>query len=135
MFKAMRIILTFLLCLISFAGQSQTQAEMNQEARLSYRKTDKELNDLYQRILVEYQADTIFIRNLKASQRIWITFRDAELKVKYPEREPGYYGSIHPVCIANYLEQLTRERIKALEIWGEGLEEGDACNGSVRTKD
>jgi len=58
--------LTFLLCLISFAGQSQTQAEMNQEARFSYRKTDKELNDLYQRILVEYQADTIFIRNLKA---------------------------------------------------------------------
>lgn len=131
----MRIILIFLLCLISFAGQSQTQAEMNQEARLSYRKTDKELNDLYQRILVEYQADTIFIRNLKVSQRIWITFRDAELKVKYPEREPGYYGSIHPVCIANYLEQLTRERIKTLEIWVGGPEEGDACSGSVRTQD
>jgi uncharacterized protein YecT (DUF1311 family) len=56
---------------------------------------EKELNDIYQRILVQYQADPIFIRNLKTSQRIWITSRDAELKVKYPER-PGYYGLFPP---------------------------------------
>jgi uncharacterized protein YecT (DUF1311 family) len=101
----------------------------------SYQLADKELNIVYQRILNEYQTDTLFIENLKASQRIWVTFRDAELKVKYPESEPGYYGSIYPVCVSNYLEGLTRERIKTLKIWLEGIEEGDVCAGSVRRKE
>ena len=86
------------------------------------------------RFLLNTTTDTVFIKNLKASQRIWITFRDAELKVKYPDREPGYYGSIHPVCVASYLEKLTRERINTLRVWIQELEEGDACNGSVKTK-
>jgi uncharacterized protein YecT (DUF1311 family) len=78
--------------------------------------------------------DTIFIKNLKSSQRIWITFRDAELKMKYPEREPGWYGSIHPMCVSSYLAELTNERIKTLKEWIEGIEEGESCGGSIRLK-
>lgn len=131
----MRIILTILIGLSSVMGFAQTQMEMNQQANDSYRKVDKELNDIYKQILVEYKADTAFIKNLKASQRIWITLRDAELKVKYPEREPGYYGSIHPGCVASYLEELTNERIIKLKVWIDGLKEGDACSGSVKIKE
>lgn len=131
----MRTILTILISLTTTLGFAQTQMEMNKEANDSYRKVDKELNEIYKQILVDYKSDTVFVKNLKASQRIWITFRDAELKVKYPEREPSYYGSIHPVCVASYLEKLTRERINTLKVWIEGIEEGDACNGSVKTKE
>ena len=130
----MKIILSILICLTCSIGYSQTQLKINQQANDSYKNADNELNEIYKQILNEYESDTVFIRNLKASQRIWITFRDAELKVKYPDREPGYYGSIHPECEASYLEKLTRERINTLKVWIEGIEEGNFCIGSVKTK-
>jgi uncharacterized protein YecT (DUF1311 family) len=107
---------------------------MNKEAANAFRKADKELNEIYQKILVEYKTDTVFVKNLKQSQRFWIQFRDAELAMKYPEREEGYYGSVHPMCVAMYLTQLTEERIKILRIWLDGIEEGDVCCGSVKSK-
>jgi hypothetical protein len=99
----------------------------------SYKKTDKKLNEVYQAILKAYKSDTEFIKNLRASQRIWITFRDAEVKVKYPDREDGYYGSIHPLCVSLYLEDLTQDRISTLNLWLKGSEEGDGCSGSIKT--
>lgn len=129
--RIVHIFLFFLLQNLSFA---QTQLELNQEADKNFKKADKELNLVYQKILVEYKSDTEFIKNLKASQKIWIQFRDAEMKMKFPNREEGYYGSIHPLCWSNYLEHLTRERIKTLKIWINGIEEGDLCSGTIKTK-
>ena len=130
----MKTTLTLLFISCFFFAFSQTQADLNKDAYNAFQKADKELNTTYQKILVEYKSDSAFIKNLKASQRIWITFRDAELKVKFPERKPGYYGSIQPMCVSNYMEQLTMERIKTLKVWLDGIEEGDGCIGSVKTK-
>jgi uncharacterized protein YecT (DUF1311 family) len=131
----MRYILTLLICFATLTGYSQTQAEMNKDANDSYKKADKELNDIYKAILSDYKTDSVFIKNMKASQRIWITFRNAELKLKYPDKEPGFYGSVHPMCVSIYLEKLTRERIKTLKVWIDGIEEGDVCTGSVKIKE
>jgi uncharacterized protein YecT (DUF1311 family) len=128
------IVLLSLLCFAFSAITAQTQLEMNQEAAASYQKSDAELNKVYQQIILEYKADTAFIKNLRKSQRIWVTFRDAELKMKYPNREPNYYGSIHPLCVSQYLEQLTKERIKKLKEWLIGAKEGDICSGTVNVK-
>jgi len=117
---------------ISFA---QTQLEMNEDAYNNYLKTDKELNITYQKIIKQYKDDKEFTKNLKISQKIWIQFRDAEMKMKFPDREDGFYGSIHPMCWSNYLEKLTTIRIKQLKIWLTGIEEGDACSGSVKIKE
>ncbi len=131
----MRIfIFPLFLSLLTNLSFSQTQLEMNTQAGANYEKADKELNSSYTKILKEYKSDTAFIKNLKASQNIWIKFRDAEMKMKYPDREPGYYGSIQPVCWYNYLEELTKKRIKELKTWLTGIEEGDSCSGSVKTK-
>jgi len=120
---------------ISTISISQTQMELNQQAYAEYQKAEKEINAVYQRILKEYSSDTEFIKNLRATQRLWIQFRDAEAKAMYPDREPGYYGSFHPVCYSNYLTQLTKERTKTLRLWLTGLDgEGDACAGSVKMK-
>ena len=130
----MKYILSLVFCFFCFFGFSQTQAELNTMQYDSYKKTDKKLNEVYQAILKAYKSDTEFIKNLRTSQRIWITFRDAEVKVKYPDREDGYYGSIHPLCVSLYLEELTLDRISTLNLWLKGSEEGDACSGSINVK-
>ena len=99
-----------------------------------YVKAEKEINSVYQKILREYGSDKEFIKNLRASQRLWIQFRDAEIKARYPNQTPGYYGSIYPSCLASLKAQLTNDRIKTLSVWLEGIEEGDVCAGSVKMK-
>ncbi|MFV8379510.1 lysozyme inhibitor LprI family protein [Flavobacterium sp. LB3R33] len=120
--------------LISFLSNAQTQLEINTEANTEYQKADKELNSTYKKILKEYSTDLVFIKNLKIAQNIWIKFRDAEVNMKYPPREPGYYGSIQPTCRSMYMNELTKKRIKELKIWLTGIPEGDACSGSVKMK-
>jgi uncharacterized protein YecT (DUF1311 family) len=100
----------------------------------SYAKAEKEINAVYQKILREYSSDKAFIKDLKAAQRLWIQFRDAEIKARYPNQTPGYYGSVYSLCVSNLKTQLTHERIKTLSVWLEGIEEGDVCSGSVRKK-
>jgi uncharacterized protein YecT (DUF1311 family) len=108
---------------------------MNKDAYNDFKKADKELNVVYQKILKEYRQDTAFIKNLKIAQGLWIKLRNAEMKAKYPDRERGYYGSIYPVCWDSYLEELTTERTKKLKVWLTGIEEGDVCTGSVKIKE
>ena len=126
-------IILLLLLTFSINCFSQTQAEMNQQAYASYNKADKKLNTVYQKILVKYKTDKLFVTNLKKSQRIWISFRDAEMDMKYPNYPNQNYGSIHPTCRAVYLTELTESRIKTLTVWLNGIKEGDACSGSVKT--
>lgn len=128
------LILSFLLLTFSHSF-CQSQLEMNEAEDKKYQKADKELNGIYQKILKEYKQDTAFIRNLKASQKLWIQFRDAEMKVKYPDRPEGYYGSVQPMCWSIYITKLTQERIKTLKLWLNGIEEGDVCCGSVKLKE
>jgi len=127
------IVVSLLLLLVTFSS-AQTQVELNEQEHKRYLKTDSELNSIYQNILKEYASDTAFVKNLKVSQKLWIQFRDAEMKMKYPDREPGYYGSVQPMCWSIYLTQLTEDRIKTLKQWLDGIEEGDVCAGSTKTK-
>jgi uncharacterized protein YecT (DUF1311 family) len=129
--KIFILIVSFFSVIISFG---QSQAEMNQESYKEYQKSEAEINSVYQKILLEYKADSTFTRNLKIAQRLWIKFRDAEVKVMFPDRESGYYGSIHGMCLSNYKKELTDERIRKLKIWLIGIDEGDACSGSVKIK-
>lgn len=129
-----KIILSLFFCLTFGFSFGQTQGQMTQEAGNNYAKADKELNTVYQRILSEYKSDTVFIKNLKTAQRLWIQFRDAEMKAKYPDREEHHYGSVQPMCWNEYLTDLTEERIKKLRVWLTGISEGDACQGSVKLK-
>ncbi len=111
---------------------SLTQSQLNQQAGNKHQNADKELNSVYQNILKGYATDTVFIKNLKEAQRIWIQFRDAEVKMKFPDQK--FSGSARPMCIAMYLEELTKTRVKTLKVWQDGIEEGDICNGSIKNK-
>lgn len=115
-------------------ARAQTQGEMNAETAGEFQAADKQLNSIYQEILSNYADDEAFIASLKEAQRCWIAFRDAQLKMKYPDREPGYYGSIQPMLETIYLTELTKDRIKALQVWIDGVQEGDLSGGTVRVK-
>lgn len=125
---------SILLIFISSYSFSQTQLEMNGTEHKKFLKADKELNRVYQTILKQYTSDTTFIKNFKASQRLWIQFRDAEMKTMYPDREPYYYGSIHPMCWSIYKTELTNDRTKKLSLWIAGQKEGDPCSPSIKVK-
>jgi uncharacterized protein YecT (DUF1311 family) len=130
----LRLIFSVTFCLTIAFCFGQSQSDLNEEAAKNYQKADKELNSTYQEILKEYHEDTIFIKNLQAAQKIWIQFRDAEMKAKYPDREVGYYGSVQPMCWSMYMTDLTNDRTKDLKVWLSGIEEGDVCTGSVKIK-
>jgi uncharacterized protein YecT (DUF1311 family) len=111
---------------------AQTQAEMTLDARKKLEKAEGELGILYDQIVQEYSEDTVFVRNFRASQKLWLQFRRTELLMKYPQRDPSYYGSSFSMCVNLYLEELTRERIRKLMSWIEPDEDGDMCSGSVK---
>ena len=129
----MKKILLIQVCILSIGyPHAQTQVELNEAEHKKFLKADKELNQIYQQILTEYKTDTLFIKNFKASQKIWIQFRDAELKMMYPDYKD--YGSARPMCWSTYKTHLTNERIKKLRLWIEGEEEGDVCSPSIKVK-
>jgi len=111
---------------------SQTQAEMDNNAYAEFNKADKELNKVYQKILTEYKSDSIFVKNLKNAQNIWVKFRDAELEMKYPNYKELHYGTSYSMCKNYYLKELTKERTKKLKVWLIGIKEGEICSGSVK---
>ena len=62
------------------------QAELNACAAEDRAAADKELNDVYKKILIEYKDETLFLEKLKIAQRVWIKLRDAEIEAMYPSR-------------------------------------------------
>ncbi len=123
----------FFLCFV-LNGLGQTQLEMNEAAQAKFNQADKQLNIVYKKILTSYSRDSNFIAQLKASQRIWIQFRDAEMKMKFPEKDQSIYGSVFPMCWYIYMEELTVERTKKLKLWLTGAKEGEVCSGSIKTQ-
>lgn len=135
MIKKRMLIFGLIICSTVLFGQ--TQNEMNNDAKDTYEKADKKLNQVYQKVLTEYKEDTLFIRKLKAAQRFWVQFRDAEVNSIYSaknEDKKVEYGSVFYMCWFSELTALTNERIKQLESWSKGIEEGDVCSGSRKLK-
>jgi len=126
---------------ISIAGflgisslHGQTQADLDQQSCGQFHKADASLNATYAKILKEYGKDAEFISKLKAAQRAWLAFRDAELEALFPKPDKqAEYGSVYPMCRCMQLQELTQERTKNLQLWLKGIPEGDVCAGSVKT--
>jgi uncharacterized protein YecT (DUF1311 family) len=126
------ILIPALFCLPFIFCLAQPQSDVI-NARDEYLNVDKALNKTYQKILSKYQGDSLFIKNLKKAQRIWIQFRDAELSMKFPNDVKDQYKDLPPVCISNYLTQLTSDRLRTLSVWIYGSEKGEDCAGSVKS--
>ena len=72
------ILIIFLLALPMMAF-SQSQMEMNATAAANYRKADKDLNVVYQSVMKKHAKDAVFLKSMKAAQKAWIVFRNADM--------------------------------------------------------
>jgi uncharacterized protein YecT (DUF1311 family) len=112
--------------------QGDTQRDVNDQARADYKAADREMNRVYTAVLSKYAKDATFIAKLKAAQRAWLVFRDADMAANYPDPDPqSAYGSAYPMCMSRNATELTRQRTEQLKVWLKGTEEGDICAGSV----
>jgi len=86
------------------------QSEMNICADKDYRLADKALNAAYAKAVHDLDAHNRDL--LRASQREWIKFRDAECTY---QAAPNEGGSIYPLIYAGCLTRLTTDRTKQLK--------------------
>ncbi len=113
------------------ACEAKTQAEANACEADKYKAADAEMNRVYKAALKRLEGDKKAIDKLKAAQRAWMAFRDAELAAHFPAGASiQEYGSVVPMCMSSHLADLTRARAQQLSYWAEGVEEGDVCAGS-----
>ena len=84
-----------------------TQTDMNICAGNRSEAADKKLNDVYRKVSADEEGKD----KLKAAQRAWIVFRDAECTFETAESEGG---SIHPLEYSMCLTALTKARTKQL---------------------
>jgi uncharacterized protein YecT (DUF1311 family) len=106
-----------------------TQSELTQCAGEDAKRADAELNRVYQQLLLKARGDEHAIAKVRASQRAWLSFRDAQLSALFPrEDKQAEYGSMYPMCYANFAAEMTRQRTeqlrRMLEKWAP---EGAGC--------
>ena len=107
MLKRMVLLVIVPLALLS----AQTQSEMNAQARWEFERADAELHKTYDALLARL-SDAESKRKLEASQRAWITFRDAQAAF---EADQVRSGSAGPVLRYNSMTESTEQRIKQLK--------------------
>lgn len=128
------IIKGILLVFICFINPlwAETQYELNKAACDQLQKADAALNAVYQKIIASYKEDKVFINQLVTAQKKWLEFRDAYVATRFIPQYRDTYGSILSMCQCNMLEKITSDRTKQLQIWLDGVSEGDVCIGSIK---
>ena len=107
------IILVLFLCFINVVSFGQTQIEMNRQASTNYKKADAKMALIYKKVQMETVSDNDK-KLLLDAQRTWIKYKEAHCK----SASASYAGgSIKPLIYFNCLTEITRERIKQLNIY------------------
>lgn len=123
----MRRVLTVACVLTALAVGSvaaQSQMELNAQAAADLRKSDQQLNAVYNRLRAK--ISDAGKKSLQTAQQSWLRFRDQECEF---ETMGTVGGSIHSMIVAICLTRLTDQRIKDLEAQL-NCQEGDlSCGG------
>ena len=97
---------------------SGNQAELNECAADDLIKADKELNTTWQALLRKEAADKVFIAKLRAAQKAWLAFRDAELEAHFAcdsDNPRVCWGSMEGMSFLMRKKDLTQQRTKMLK--------------------
>ena len=91
-------------------SSAQTQQEMNAQAAEEFKKADKELNEVYAKVIGVLDDEAK--EWLKKSQRAWLAYRDAEAAFRADAEARG--GSMWPLIHEGARGKLTKDRVRAL---------------------
>lgn len=100
------------------------QMEMNQCAADDYAAADKKLNNTWKALMKHLKDDKPSTDKLRAAQKAWIAFRDAEVAAQFACAEGDMrvcWGSMYPMLYNAALQELTEERTGRLQKY---LDEG-----------
>ena len=102
-------------------ANTQDQTTMDVCASDAFKKSDKQLNDVYKQIGTRLKDDADKTKLLVTAQRAWVAFRDAECAFSSSGvTGASVYPMIHSIC----LDGLTQTRTKDLQVYL-ACEEGD----------
>lgn len=94
------------------------QMEMNQCAADDYAAADKKLNATWKKLMEKFKNDKTAIAKLKAAQKAWIAFRDAEVDAMFACDEGDVsvcWGSMYPMLFNGELQSMTETRTERLQ--------------------
>ena len=112
----MKTLLITLFATFCFNLNAQTQSEMNAQAAQDFTQADKQLNATYQKVLKKFADDKLALKYLRATQKAWLVFRDAEIMAHFPHmNEPLYYGTMLGLDLNTLKKELTEKRTVELQ--------------------
>ncbi len=97
----------------------QTQADMNQCAGRDAAEADADLNLIYKEVVAHYEQmdrdseSTEGVKRLRAAQRAWVAFRDAQCSLAGYE---ALGGSMETLLVAGCEAELTKRRAAELRM-------------------
>ena len=94
------------------------QMEMNQCAADGYAAADKKLNATWKKLMAQFKDDKTATAKLKAAQKAWIAFRDAEIAAQFACDEGDVrvcWGSMYPMLVNGELQAMTETRTERLQ--------------------
>jgi hypothetical protein len=122
--------------ILNFQVFCQTQFEMNETAKQKYLNSHNKLDSIYTGIKMIYSSDTLFVSKFNESISVWEKYRDIMIETRFPGgNKNDLYGSIYPLCYYTFLRELIEKRIDDVVVWLIGVEEGEACAGSIKFKE
>lgn len=102
----------------------RNQAELNQCSLDEYTAADKKLNQTWKKLMIKFKNDKTALTKLKAAQKAWIVFRDAEIEATFAcdAGDRTCWGSMEPMLRNGELTALTLARTQRLQKYiDEGL--------------
>lgn len=93
------------------------QAELNQCALDEYQAADRKLNDTWKKLMAKFKNDKTATAKLKAAQKAWLVFRDAEIEATFAcdAGDRSCWGSMEPMLRHGELTALTQARTTRLQ--------------------
>ena len=94
-----------------------TQPEINQCAADDYTASDKKLNDTWKSLMAKFKDDKTATAKLKAAQKAWVAFRDAEVEAQFAcdDKSGSCWGSMEGMLRNGVLKELTDTRTERLQ--------------------
>jgi uncharacterized protein YecT (DUF1311 family) len=106
------------------SAAAQSQMELNAQAAADLRKSDEQLNAVYNKLRAK--ISDAGKNKLQVAQQSWLHFRDQECEF---ETMGTVGGSIHSMIVAICLTRLTDQRVKDLEAQLNCQEGNLSCGG------